>query len=67
MNKTLWLSNLKTRIAMNVKITVFVICVEVIIYWLLYNLHEGTFFIFMSMRLFWRFFLLTLNRLHNLF
>ena len=28
---------------MNVKISVFVICVEVIIYLLLYNLHDSTF------------------------
>ena len=40
-NKT-WLNNLKTRIAVNAKISVFVICVEVIIY-LLYNLHDCTF------------------------
>ena len=32
-NKTLRLSNLKTRTAMNAKNSVFVICVEVIIYW----------------------------------
>ena len=34
-NKTLWLNNLKTRTAMNPKISAFVICVEVIIYLLL--------------------------------
>ena len=28
---------------MNVKVLVFVICVEVIAYWLLYNLHDYTF------------------------
>ena len=32
------LNNLKTRIAMNEKIPVFVICVKAIIYLLLYNL-----------------------------
>ena len=39
-NKTLRLNNLKTRAAMNAKISVFVICVEVIIYLLLYDLHD---------------------------
>ena len=34
---------LKTRTAMNAKISVFVICVEAIIYLLLYNLHDCTF------------------------
>ena len=52
-NKTLWLNNLKTRRAINTTISVFVICVEVIMYWLLYNLHDCTFNVFMSMRLFW--------------
>ena len=42
-NKTLRLNNLKTRTPMNVKIPVFVICVEAIIYLLLYNLHDCTF------------------------
>ena len=42
-NKTSRLNNPKTRPAMNVKISVFVICVEAIIYLLLYNLHECTF------------------------
>ena len=37
------LINLKTRIAVNAKISVFVICVEAIIYWLLYNQHNRTF------------------------
>ena len=41
-NKTLLLNSLKTRTAMNSKISVFVICVEVIIH-LLYNLHNCTF------------------------
>ena len=41
-NKTLRLNNLKTRIAMNVNILVFVICVESIIYLLLYKLHGCT-------------------------
>ena len=43
MNKTLRLNNLKTRTATNAKISVFFICVEAIIYLLLYNLHECTF------------------------
>ena len=42
-NKTLWLNNLKTRIAMNVKTLVFVIWVQAIIYFLLYNFHDSTF------------------------
>ena len=42
-NKTLRLNNLKTTTAMNAKISVFVICVEAIIYLLLYNLHGCTF------------------------
>ena len=42
-NKTLRLNNLKTRAAMNAKISVFVICVKEIIYLLLYNLHDCTF------------------------
>ena len=42
-NKTLRLNNLKTRTAMNAKISVFVVCVEAIIYLLLYNLHDCTF------------------------
>ena len=37
------LNNLKTRTAMNAKISVFVYCVEAIIYLLLYNLHDCTF------------------------
>ena len=36
--QTLRLKKLKTRTAMNVKISVFVICVEATIYLLLYNL-----------------------------
>ena len=42
-NKTLQLNNLKTRPTMNAKVSVFVICVEAIIYLLLYNLHDCTF------------------------
>ena len=34
--------NLKTRTALIVKVSVFVICVEAIIYFLLYNLHDCT-------------------------
>ena len=41
--KTLRLNNVKTRTAMNVKIVVFVICDEAIIYLLLYNLHDCAF------------------------
>ena len=41
--KTLRLNNLKTRPATNAKISVFVICVEAIIYLLSYNLHDCTF------------------------
>ena len=39
----LWLNNLKTRAAVTVKISLFVICVEVIIYFLSHNLHDRTF------------------------
>ena len=42
-NKTLRLNNLKTRTAMNTKLLLFVICVGVIIYLLLYNFHDCTF------------------------
>ena len=42
-NKTLRPNNLKTRIAMNGKISVSIICVEMIIYLLLYDLHDSTF------------------------
>ena len=42
-NKTLWLNNLKTRTTVNTKISVFVICVEAIIYLLLRNLHGCSF------------------------
>ena len=35
--------NLKTRTTMNIKISVFVICVETIIYMLLYNLYDCIF------------------------
>ena len=37
------LNNFKTRTAMNAEISVFVVCVEAIIYLLLYNLHDCTF------------------------
>ena len=36
-NKTLRLNNFKTRTVMNAKISIFLICVKVIIYLLLYN------------------------------
>ena len=42
-NKTLRLNNLKFRAAINAKNSVFVICVEAIIYLLLYNLSDCTF------------------------
>ena len=42
-NKTLRLINLKTRTAMNAKILVLAVCVETIIYLLLYNLRDPTF------------------------
>ena len=41
-NKTLWLNNLKSKTAINVKISVFVICDEAIINLLSYNLHYCT-------------------------
>ena len=37
------LNNLKIRTTMNTKMSVFVICLEVIIYLSLYNLHDRTF------------------------
>ena len=42
-NKALLLINLKSRTAMNVKILLFVVCVEAIMYLLLYYLHDFTF------------------------
>ena len=42
-NKILHLNNLKIKAAINAKISLFVICVEAIIYLLLYNLHDCTF------------------------
>ena len=42
-NKALRLNNLKTRTAMNVKFSVFVICVEQIIYLLLHKMDACTF------------------------
>ena len=36
----LWLNNLKTKTAMNANFPLLVICVEAIIYLLLYNLHD---------------------------
>ena len=42
-NKILQFNILKTRTAINVKISVFAICVEAILYMLLYNLHVFTF------------------------
>ena len=43
LNKTLRLINLKMATAINAKISVFVICVKAIMYFLLYNLHDCTF------------------------
>ena len=43
LNKTLRVDNVTTAVAINVKIAMFVISVEVIIYLLLYNLHDCTF------------------------
>ena len=42
-NKTLRLNNLKTRAAMNAKISVFITCVEAITYLLLYDFHDRAF------------------------
>ena len=42
-NKNLRLNNSKTKTAMNAKLSIFVFCVEAIIYWLLLNLHDCTF------------------------
>ena len=39
----LLLNNLKTKTAMNAKISMFVICVEAFMYWLLHNLHDCAF------------------------
>ena len=45
-SKDLRLSNIKTRTTINAKISVFVIWVEAIIYFLLYNLHDCTLLVF---------------------
>ena len=42
-NKSLRLNSSKTKIGMNAKLSIFVICVEAIIYFLLHNLHDFTF------------------------
>ena len=42
-NKTLLFNNLKTRSAINVKISVFVLSIEAVIYFLLCNLHDCIF------------------------
>ena len=39
----LWLNMLKTKTAINTKISMFAICVELNIYLLLYNSHDHTF------------------------
>ena len=44
------LKGLKTRTAMNARISVFVICVEAIIYLLPHNLHDCTFNVYKSVR-----------------
>ena len=41
--QNLWLKYLKARTAMNAKTSLFVICIEAIIYLLLYNLYDCTF------------------------
>ena len=41
-NKTSQLNNLKTWIAMNAKMSVFGICVEEIVYFSSYNMHDYT-------------------------
>ena len=43
MKKTLRLDSLKARTAMNAKISIFVICVQASLSFLLHNLHECTF------------------------
>ena len=48
-NKTSQLNKLKTRTAINVKISVFLICVTVIIY-LFYHLHDCTFNTFLNIK-----------------
>ena len=47
--KMLRLNHLKTRTAVNANISVFLICVEAIIYLLLYNLHDCTFKSFLNL------------------
>ena len=56
-NKTLPLNNLRTRTAMNAKISMLVICVEAIIYLLLYNMHDCTFKLSNSLRHLFAFFI----------
>ena len=45
-NKTFRLNNLNPKTAMNAKISVLLICLEAVIYLLLYNLHDYTFKLF---------------------
>ena len=47
-NKAIRLNNLKTRAAMNARISLFVVCCKVIIYLLKYNLHDCTFKVIFS-------------------
>ena len=47
-NKTLRLNDIRTRTAMNAKMSVFVICVETIVYLLLYNLRDFIFKVFLK-------------------
>ena len=56
-NKTLPLNNLRNRTAMNAKISMLVICVEAIIYLLLYNMHDCTFKLSNSLRHLFAFFI----------
>ena len=68
-NKTLRLNPLKTRTAMNARISVFVICVEVIIYLLLHNFHDCTLLSLVSVRIFTEFYRterLGFNRLNHI-
>ena len=57
-NKTLWLHNLKTRTAINAKISVLVTCVEAIMHLLLHNLHLK---VLHNLYLHWNFFLKNLQ------
>ena len=51
-NKTLQLNKLKNRTAINGKISVFIACVEAIIYLLAYDLHDFTLTCFIEKKIF---------------